>query len=64
MDFEAVKSGIDSKSIILIDVRNPGELQTDGKIPGSYNIPREYLSFYICTRGFEGATSHEFGLGV
>ena len=26
-------------SIILIDVRNKNEIEEDGKIPGSYNVP-------------------------
>ena len=39
MDFDSVQSGLASKSFVMIDVRNPGELLTDGKIPGSHNIP-------------------------
>ena len=39
VEFEDVKEGLASKSLILIDVRNPDELVEHGKIPGSINIP-------------------------
>ena len=41
MDFEGVKNALANNEITLIDVRNPGELQTDGKIPNSHNVPRK-----------------------
>ena len=43
MNFESVKVALAGKEITLIDVRNPGELQTDGKIPNSHSIPRKYI---------------------
>ncbi len=33
-----------SIEVTVIDVRNPWELEQEGKIAGSINIPREYLS--------------------
>jgi 3-mercaptopyruvate sulfurtransferase SseA len=41
MDFSDVKQGLESNAILLIDVRNPEEVRTSGKIPGSHNIPRK-----------------------
>ena len=46
MEFENVKSGLSDKSLILIDVRNPDELEKHGKIPGSINIPRKQCYYY------------------
>ena len=46
MKFENVKSGLSDKSLILIDVRNPDELEKHGKIPGSINIPRKQCYYY------------------
>lgn len=37
--FEEVKSVKDQKNKVLIDVREPSELQETGVIPGSINIP-------------------------
>ena len=41
MEFESVKAGLADKSLVLIDVRNPDEIEKHGKIPGSINIPRK-----------------------
>ena len=39
MEYEEVKAALADKSLMLIDVRNPDELEKHGKIPGSINIP-------------------------
>ena len=44
MQYEDVKEGLENKSLLLIDVREPDELEKFGKIPGSINIPRKYTS--------------------
>jgi rhodanese-related sulfurtransferase len=31
--------------IILIDVREPSEIEETGKLPGSIHIPRKFLTF-------------------
>lgn len=41
MDFQQVAKGLEAKTILLVDVRNPDELTNVGKIPGSVNLPRE-----------------------
>lgn len=38
--FEDVKAIKDNKRCLLIDVREPTELQETGTLPGSINIPR------------------------
>ncbi len=44
MEFSEVKQGLEANSILLIDVRNPDEVQNLGRIPGSHNIPRKCLN--------------------
>lgn len=39
VDFEAVKNGLEKKSLTYIDVRNKSELHKEGSITGSVNIP-------------------------
>lgn len=39
VDFQALGKLLENKKIVLIDVRTPEELVTDGKIPGSVNLP-------------------------
>lgn len=39
MTFSQVKDELDKKNTVLIDVREKGELSSDGKIKESYNIP-------------------------
>ena len=34
-------------SVVIIDVRDPRELQIEGKIPGSVHAPRGMLEFWI-----------------
>ena len=39
MDFQTVKAALEANSIVLIDVRGLEEVKSDGKIPGSQNVP-------------------------
>jgi hypothetical protein len=43
IDFDVVKAGLEDKSIVYMDVRNRSELENDGKIVGSVNLPCKYL---------------------
>lgn len=45
--FDYVKSLKDNKEVLLIDVREPSELEETGTIPGSINIPCKYLKKYF-----------------
>ena len=33
--------------IVLVDIRDPRELQRDGKVPGAFHCPRGMLEFWI-----------------
>ncbi len=50
-----VKAQLTSPTAVLIDVREPGELQASGTIPGSLNIPvtTKPDSFFISAEEFE-----------
>merc|ERR1711928_283560 len=39
LDFEEILAGLNDKSLTYLDVRNRTELQSDGKVAGSVNIP-------------------------
>lgn len=39
IDFEEICAGLQSKSLTYMDVRNQSELQSEGKIVGSVNLP-------------------------
>ncbi|KAL2267505.1 hypothetical protein VTJ83DRAFT_4782 [Remersonia thermophila] len=56
-DFEAVRklAASPDKSVVLVDVREPHELQETGKIPGAVNIPITSAadSFHITDAEFE-----------
>lgn len=47
MDFNAVKSGIEAKSFVLIDVRNTDEVKSAGKIPQSHVVPRKLCLYFL-----------------
>ena len=45
LEFEEVLAGLNDKSLTYLDVRNRTELQSDGQVAGSVNIP--------CNNSFE-----------
>ena len=36
--------------VVLVDIRDPRELQRDGKVPGAFHCPRGMLEFWIDPR--------------
>ena len=45
MKLDEVNQGLASGAFILVDVRNVDELKSNGKIPGSVNMPRKLLLY-------------------
>lgn len=43
--FEEVLVGLESNSLIYLDVRNRDEVRTDGKVVGSLIVPCKYFVF-------------------
>ncbi|XP_057367758.2 uncharacterized protein LOC130688750 [Daphnia carinata] len=39
INFEEIRAGLENKNLIYVDVRNQSELQSDGKVVGSVNVP-------------------------
>src|SRR5471030_3270656 len=37
--------------VVLVDIRDPRELQRDGKVPGAFHCPRGMLEFWIDPAG-------------
>ena len=35
------------EDVVLVDIRDPRELQRDGKVPGAFHCPRGMLEFWI-----------------
>lgn len=36
-----------NESVVLVDLRDPRELERDGKVPGAFHCPRGMLEFWI-----------------
>ncbi len=46
LSYTEVNAKLKDPKLVLLDVREPAELKTDGKIPKSNNIPRMYNRFH------------------
>ncbi len=47
IDFDAVRAGLEKKSFMYVDVRNRSELESDGQIVGSVNLPCMLIYSFI-----------------
>lgn len=52
LTYEQLNSLLESRDIVLIDVREPKEIEANGKIPESVNIPRKVLLIYSLINTF------------
>ena len=43
---EAIKAA-DSKDVVIVDIRDPREIERDGRIPGAFSCTRGMLEFWI-----------------
>lgn len=44
---DAAKALVGQKDVVLVDLRDPRELEREGKIPGAFHCPRGMLEFWI-----------------
>ncbi len=44
---EAAKALIGRDDVVLVDLRDPRELEREGKMPGAFHCPRGMLEFWI-----------------
>jgi rhodanese-related sulfurtransferase len=42
-----VKAAADSGEAVIVDLRDPREIEREGRIPGSFSCPRGMLEFWI-----------------
>jgi rhodanese-related sulfurtransferase len=47
LDVEAAKKLLGRDDVVLIDIRDPRELEREGKMPGAFHCPRGMLEFWI-----------------
>lgn len=42
-----VQRGVEAGEVLLVDIRDPRELERDGRIPGAFRAPRGMLEFWV-----------------
>ena len=47
LDFNAATALLDADDTVFVDIRDPRELEREGKIPGAFHAPRGMLEFWI-----------------
>jgi rhodanese-related sulfurtransferase len=47
LDVGAVKKLLGDVGVVLVDIRDPRELEREGKMPGAFHCPRGMLEFWI-----------------
>ena len=62
VSFQALSVLLDRKEVVLIDVRRPEELHTDGQIPGSVNLPLKDIPEALDLEEEEFLSKYKFSL--
>jgi rhodanese-related sulfurtransferase len=47
LDVETVQAMLGRNDVVLVDLRDPRELEREGKMPGAFHCPRGMLEFWI-----------------
>ena len=47
LEIEEVQALLGNENIVLVDLRDPRELEREGKMPGAFHCPRGMLEFWI-----------------
>jgi rhodanese-related sulfurtransferase len=47
LDVEEARSLLDKEDVVFVDIRDPRELEREGKMPGAFHCPRGMLEFWI-----------------
>jgi rhodanese-related sulfurtransferase len=47
LDVEAVKALLGRDDVVLVDIRDPRELEREGRLPGAFHCTRGMLEFWI-----------------
>lgn len=63
IDFEQLKQALKEQSMLVIDVRNPGERLDPGRIPGTKNVPLNELWEAFATSPMQSGSTFETKYG-
>ncbi|MCR8724968.1 rhodanese-like domain-containing protein [Frigidibacter sp. ROC022] len=47
LSLEEARRGAEAGAYLLVDIRDPRELERDGRIPGAFRAPRGMLEFWV-----------------
>ena len=47
LDLDAARALLGRDDVVFVDIRDPRELQREGRIPGAFHAPRGMLEFWI-----------------
>jgi rhodanese-related sulfurtransferase len=47
MNAQQVKDAMDEGDVVIVDIRDPREVERDGRIPGAFSCTRGMLEFWI-----------------
>lgn len=47
LSIEEAKALVGAEDVVLVDLRDPRELEREGKMPGAFHCPRGMLEFWI-----------------
>jgi rhodanese-related sulfurtransferase len=47
LEVETVQAMLGREDVVLVDLRDPRELEREGKMPGAFHCPRGMLEFWI-----------------
>lgn len=47
LDIEVAKALIGASDVVFVDLRDPRELEREGRMPGAFHCPRGMLEFWI-----------------
>lgn len=47
LDFEAAELLLTDDGVVFVDLRDPRELEREGKVPGAFHAPRGMLEFWV-----------------
>ena len=47
MNVQQIKDAMDKGDVVLVDIRDPREIERDGRIPGAFACTRGMLEFWI-----------------
>ena len=47
LDFDSAEAHSQDENVVFVDLRDPRELEREGKVPGAFHAPRGMLEFWV-----------------